>query len=678
MDIALLKEVKQGNLSRVEWLTRDPTRSTPSVLAEALHVATTFHRVDMVQFLLQKKNKKKQSHYSENWDENDVNFVDYDFFDDKFGDAMTCLHKACRSGDFDIVQLLLHEGGASVTARSKIQQWSALHFAALSNHVPILQELLFLHQQQQQQDDWYFPCNVQRETPLHVAVQQGSLEAATLLVRHYGHDPSQEQSIIDARTVQGKTALHLAMTESPIILPLIHLLLQRGADPLARDKAGQSPFQMAVDLGHVESCRCMLQYVAPSTHDSPQFQHNKLAALRMLVRRAVERGYVDIFDLLLSSLPSDHMRQGLVNSPLQEEDAFYDGRTLLHCAAGLGNLPLVQRLVQVYGAHLHVTDQMGHSPLRVAIRAQRLPIVQFLLRQGIPVPHRGLHDAVEARQPDMIRLLLQYCDPSIINMTTAMQETVLQVAVDLGRSSNALEILNLLLDHGADANISSKYTGRCPIHHAASSNVLRALVDHGGANVNVADFNGCTPLHLLSRGINTGVMADTFCLDADRLSMMAYLLERGADLEAVGGGGGGVNGADGMTPLHMAAMAGNESALLFLLQKGANVNAKCRKQKFTPLHWALYKGHEKCARLLLQRPELQVDMVDSRGRSCLHWASERGQFHLVNQILHLPTQNSIDKIVHQMDRDGNTPLVLAAAQNHPNVVELLVRRTFLM
>ena len=216
--------------------------------------------------------------------------------------------------------------------------------------------------------------------------------------------------------------------------------------------------------------------------------------------------------------------------------------------------------------------------------------------------------------------------------------TPLHMAINNGHTDIAL----FLLDKGADINAVNN-AGNTPLHLAAYNGLLdlvEALVEKG-ANINAARKDGQTPLHmaaiairnnqalirlLLDHGanINSGVGSNSgtpleqaaYYGDAD---IGRFLIENGADVNARNGYGG--------TALHMAEKFGRTRYIEVLLENHADVNAK-RKNGDTPLHWAAYNGHTLAAEVLIENGA-QLDIKNKDGDTPLDYAVDKDKENTV-------------------------------------------------
>lgn len=167
-------------------------------------------------------------------------------------DGFTPLHMACRYRRPDVAEFLLSKG-ATVDATTSEKQWTPLLLATdprkndtciedREQHEKLI-ELLFAH-----------GANVQATTSdgrtvLHNAARAGNLDLVKYVVDH-GVD-------VCAVTSNGKTALHLvgnlSRPHDPQIaqrLAIIHFLLEHGADINAQDQAGSTPLHDSWSCAH--------------------------------------------------------------------------------------------------------------------------------------------------------------------------------------------------------------------------------------------------------------------------------------------------------------------------------------------------------------------------------------------------------------------------------------------
>ena len=121
--------------------------------------------------------------------------------------------------------------------------------------------------------------------------------------------------------------------------------------------------------------------------------------------------------------------------------------------------------------------------------------------------------------------------------------------------------------------------------------------------------------------------------------------------------------AAGSTPLHHAAGFGTLDSLTFLIDKGADVNAKNRRGS-TPLFWALHD--EGKVRLLVSRGAA-VKIKQVEGRTPVYQASLLGNGL---PVLRLLLDNGGDPNVATLN--GLTPLSAAALRGDVDAMRLLI------
>jgi len=174
---------------------------------------------------------------------------------------------------------------------------------------------------------------------------------------------------------------------------------------------------------------------------------------------------------------------------------------------------------------------------------------------------------------------------------------------------------------------------------------LQRAINPGGANVDITDAYGRSPLHHAAAH--------------NYVEVITLLLEKEVD----------VDGADdaNATALYVACASGHEEAARFLIEEyEADLNEKTTFG-WTALHAAACAGHADIVKLLCHQDAVDVDCVDEEGHTPLHDAVDRADEEVVALLLR-----------HKADANaagahGTTPLHIAAGAGELELAELLVK-----
>lgn len=122
----------------------------------------------------------------------------------------------------------------------------------------------------------------------------------------------------------------------------------------------------------------------------------------------------------------------------------------------------------------------------------------------------------------------------------------------------------------------------------------------------------------------------------------------------------------GITPLHWAAINNQYAICQYLLEKGANVNAKGGESNATAAMWAAQRQHFYIVNLMIQHG-VDLMLVDAQGYNILHLSTIDGNAFLLVLLL---LQNIP---VDVPDPQGHTSLMWAGYKGWPACVDLLLK-----
>jgi len=285
--------------------------------------------------------------------------------------------------------------------------------------------------------------------------------------------------------------------------------------------------------------------------------------------------------------------------------------TALTSAAIKSNLNILEALI-TKGANVESLSMFGHTPLMLAAQTGNVEIVKALLQKKAEVNVQkndglsALHLA-SVNSLEIVEILLE--NGANVDIISKIYGTPIIQAAIYGR----LEVVQHLIEKKAHINLSV-INGPTPLIAAAEKGhfeIVRVLLQNN-ANINAQMNGGLSALHVASMNING-------CL-----KIVEILLDNGANVDIISEVYG--------TPIFLAAMFGYLNIVQYLIEKKADINLSTINGT-TPLMAAAEKGHFEIVKALVKsNPELPVTKQRSDGESALSLAELNGH-SLVTEFL---------------------------------------------
>ncbi|CAM9781541.1 unnamed protein product, partial [Hapterophycus canaliculatus] len=206
-----------------------------------------------------------------------------------------------------------------------------------------------------------------------------------------------------------------------------------------------------------------------------------------VMNTAAARNKTEVIDALVALGPS-------VNGEYEDDTSI----TPLHTAVRANSCDAIRSLAQ-HEANLNKLDHSSETPLQLAVRFERVDAAEALLASGVNVnlrvngetPLETLFE--EEPSKDVLKVLLKA--GAIVNIPDENGMYPIQQAAKY--VEDAEEMIDLLVEAGADVNAGSGLHRSTPLHIACSKrngSAVAALLRHGAAT-DVVDVDGNTPLH---------------------------------------------------------------------------------------------------------------------------------------------------------------------------------------
>ncbi|XP_048246396.1 ankyrin repeat domain-containing protein 17-like [Haliotis rufescens] len=563
-------------------------------------------------------------------------------------------------------------------------------------------------------------------TPLMVAAQEGNKKVFDLLVSNECHQFDVSDS--------GGNILHAACLSNDAML-VKHILLCGVADIESKDEDGATPVMLAAEEGHKEvfdllvseGCNLDVQdndcsnilHAACSSHNVKIVEDilsREIADIDgrssdglTAVMKAAANGHKRVYDLLARKgcdlLVVDNMGDNILHAACASDNVNFvncilsrdladiesrgeNGLTPVMVAAVHGQRKVFDLLVRK-GCDLSVTDDHRNNILHAGSSGGNVKIVEYILscdyllgRNMVDIDSRNetgvtpVMTAAFTGQKKVFDLLVsKHCNMSMVDDSG---RNILHFACF---SDNAQIVEYILSHHIADINSRNK-DGLTPVMIAACQGQKKVfdLLCGKGCDLNLTDHKDRTILHAACYGDNVHIVEHLLLHEIVDINsrdenghtpvivaaqegeskVFNLLVNKHCDLSVLNN--------DNYTILHVASNGGSVRIVKRILSRNVADKDSSGNNGVTPIMVAAENGHKNVFDLLVNKG-CSLTTVDDSGRNILHCACVGGNVQIVEYII---SQGSVD--LTRKDKEGQTPIMLAAENGHKNVFDLMVKK----
>ena len=416
-------------------------------------------------------------------------------------DNCTALMLACANRHVDAIHILLKAG--SDTNIAKIDSQTCLMHAAIGHCSSTVLQAIIDHGVEVNATDKHsrtaliLACKRKHVDAIYVLLKAGTdiniadKTGETCLIHAAIGDCSSEvlQAIIDygadvnAIDKDSRTALIWACKRKHV--DAIHVLLKAGSNTNIADTNGKTCLMYAVDA--VCSKEVLQALIDHGADVNATDKNNRTALIGACTKRLLDAIHV------------------LLKAGSDTNIADKDGNTcLMDAVVGDCSCEVLQTIID-HGADVNAANKASHTAITIAYSMRHVDAIHRLLKAGSDTNIADMNGktylmyAVDGDcSEELLETIIDH-GPDV-NATDKTNCTALMLACEKRR----VDAIHVLLKAGTDTNIADK-DGKtclmCVVYEGCSEEVLQAIIDHG-ADVNAASKQNITPLKLASKMLN--------------------------------------------------------------------------------------------------------------------------------------------------------------------------------
>jgi ankyrin repeat protein len=376
------------------------------------------------------------------------------------------LHLAAWGGHPEAITFLV-EKGCEVNSESQGKH-TPLHYAATGGNADAIRKLMELGAKLEVTE------SKDGRTPLMEAIEAKKPEAVKVLIEEYKADFQKKNRV-------GNSSINLACMKGN--LEVVEILQKHGANMEHKGLTSWTPLHHASANNHPELCEHLLKLgvdIEARSDAGYTPLHNAarwgfVKCCQVLIKHGAEKearlnkdyyGYTPLQLAALWGFPE--ALETLIENGCDKESRSIPGNYLINCACIDGKVPLIELLLDKYGADIQARGSSGWTPVHHCAGNDKLEGMECLLKRGAEMnavtdyKDLPIHVAAKGARINTVRRLVELGQS--VHQANSDGETPLHLAAIKSKK----DLVQILLDAGADRNAKDN-KGRTPLEVAAEN-----------------------------------------------------------------------------------------------------------------------------------------------------------------------------------------------------------------
>ncbi|XP_062587639.1 serine/threonine-protein phosphatase 6 regulatory ankyrin repeat subunit B-like [Saccostrea cucullata] len=328
-----------------------------------------------------------------------------------------------------------------------------------------------------------------------------------------------------------------------------------------------------------------------------------------------------------------------------------NGSTVLSSACKNGKLNMVRYICKKYPNLLDFKDNTAGTALHDAAWGGNTGLLKFLMKKGFSIKTKTndgktvLHQCCRNGKLEMCKYLVNTY-PQLLYVKDKNGENALHDAAWGGN----IDLLKFLMEKGFNIE-SYRNDGKTVLHRCCMNrkkDMCKFLVNTYPHLLDVRDNNGGTALHDAAWGGN--------------IDLLIFLLEKGFDINSTRN--------DGKTVLHLCCMNEKLDICTYLLNNYPHLLDVRDKNGMYALNDAARVGNIDFIKFMLEKV-FEIKSKRNDGKTVLHLLSKKGQLDMCKFLV-----NTLPHLLDVKDNNGETALHAAACGGNIDLLKFLMEKGF--